>query len=312
MDSNDELKQFLRASRDRLSPEDVGLAAVYRHTHAGQARRVKGLRREEVAGLAGVSVDYYARLEQGRTKQVSPGILRAIAGTLRLNDTERDYFFALVAAQVEPARDAPPPPVQLVRPGVHRLLETLSASPAFVLGRGMQILAANTLAREVLFDVDVVPLRERNLARWVFLNDEARHRYADWPTVARDAAAILRIETGMRPNDRYVNELVGELSVKSQDFRHWWAQHNVYECTFGSKTLNHPLTGPIHIDYEALDVPGSSDQKIFIYTAEPGSQSQDALDLLASWAAGSSPSAAPEVPRPSSVSTVTDAADSRS
>lgn len=290
---NDELKQFLRASRARLTPEAVGLATVYQHTPAGNSRRVKGLRREEVARLAGVSIDYYARLEQGRTKQVSLSILRAVADALRLNATERDYFFALVAAQINPLRATPSAPIQRVRPGIHRLLDSLADAPAFVIGRGMQILAMNPLAREVLFDFEAVPVHERNLARWIFLNGNARDRYDDWDTVAKDAAAILRVDAAASSEDRFLNELVGELSVKSEDFRRWWPEHQVYECTYGSKTLNHPLVGPIHIDYEALALSGSVGQKLFVYTASAGSSSQAALDLLASWAATSAtPSAA--------------------
>lgn len=283
MDNSDELRQFLRASRARLTPEDVGLTSVYQHGPV-QARRVQGLRREEVAQLAGVSVDYYARLEQGRTKQVSASVLRAVADTLRLNDTERDYFVALVAAQVAPLHSSPVAPVQRVRPGIYRLLASLTEAPAFVVGRGTQLLAMNALAREVLFDFEAVPAEHRNLARWTFLSENARQRYADWETVASDAAAILRVDTAANPNDRFLNELIGELTVKSDDFRRMWAEHKVYECTYGSKRLTHPLAGRIDIDYEALDVPGSPDQKMFIYTASPGSKSQDALDLLASWA----------------------------
>lgn len=284
---NDELKQFLRASRARLTPETVGLASVYQHTPAGTSRRVKGLRREEVARLAGVSSDYYARLEQGRTKQVSLSILRAVADALRLNATERDFFFALVAAQIDPIRATPSAPIQRVRPGVHRLLDSLADAPAFVIGRGMQILAMNPLAREVLFDFETVPVHERNLARWIFLNANARDRYDDWETVAKDAAAILRIDAAASSEDRFLNELVGELSVKSEEFRRWWAEHQVYECTYGSKTLNHPLVGSIHVDYEALPLSGPVSQKLFVYTASAGSSSQAALDLLASWAATS-------------------------
>lgn len=283
MESVDELKQFLMACRARLTPDEVGL--VVSHQHAGTGRRVKGLRREEVAQLAGVSVDYYARLEQGRTKQVSASVIRAVGDALRLNDTEREYFVALVAAPTTSHRPAPTLPVQRVRPGIHRLLASFMDAPAFVVGRGMQLLAMNKLAREVLFDAERLPAADRNLARWTFLNPDARSRYVDWDTVASDAAAILRVDTAANPNDRFLNELIGELTVKSDEFRRMWAEHKVYECTFGSKRLRHPLAGEFLVDYEALDVPGSSDQKMFVYTAAPGSASQEALNLIASWAA---------------------------
>ncbi|WP_213814477.1 helix-turn-helix transcriptional regulator [Glaciihabitans sp. dw_435] len=286
MESQDGLKQFLRASRARLTPDDVGLAIVSPSTQPESVRRVQGLRREEVAQLSGVSVDYYARLEQGRTKHVSPAVLRAVARALRLNETERDYFFALVNAQTE-APPPPPLPVQRVRPSIHHLLASFTDSPAFVIGRGMQLLAMNRLAREVLFDFETVPFEQRNLARWTFLADEARQRFVGWESVASDAAAILRVDTSANPGDRFLNELIGELTVKSDEFRRKWNEHRVYECTFGSKLLEHPLAGRITITYEAFDVPGADDQKMFVYSAAPGSRSQEALNLVASWAAES-------------------------
>jgi hypothetical protein len=173
--------------------------------------------------------------------------------------------------------------VQRVRSGVHSLLESMATTPAFVVGRGMSLLAMNHLARVVLFDMDAIPAKERNLARWTFLDPEARRRYVDWETVAADAAAILRMEAGTRPADRALHELVGELTVRSADFRRMWSDHHVYACTFGSKRLMHPSVGRIDIDYEAFDVPGDPDQKVFVYTAASGSASADALSLLASW-----------------------------
>jgi hypothetical protein len=163
------------------------------------------------------------------------------------------------------------------------MLESMTSTPAFVVGRGMTMLAMNHLARAVLFDMDKVPAKDRNLARWTFLNPEAKQRYIDWETVAADAAAILRMQAGTSPNDRALHELLGELTVRSDDFRRMWTDHHVYECTFGSKRLMHPLVGRIDIDYEAMDVPGDPDQKLFVYNAEPGSSSSQALALLASW-----------------------------
>jgi transcriptional regulator with XRE-family HTH domain len=278
----DEIRTFLRSARARVRPEDPGLQRL---GVSGGVRRVPGLRRQEVAQLAGVSVDYYTRLEQGRAGQVSDSVLEAVSGALRLNSTEREYLWALVDARTRSALRGTSrvTPVQRVRSGVHSLLESMATTPAFVVGRGMSLLAMNHLARVVLFDMDAIPAKERNLARWTFLDPEARRRYVDWETVAADAAAILRMEAGTRPADRALHELVGELTVRSADFRRMWSDHHVYACTFGSKRLMHPSVGRIDIDYEAFDVPGDPDQKVFVYTATSGSASADALSLLASW-----------------------------
>ena len=283
MVNSNELGEFLKASRARLRPEDIGLSRTLRHSAVGASRRVVGLRREEVAGLSGVSVDYYARLEQGRTKQVGHAVLAAIADTLKLTSVEREYFYTLVSAQTVTPKTLPEETVQRVRPGMHQLLESLTGSPAFVLGRGMAILAMNPLAKAVLFDPGDLPSRDRNLARWTFLNPESRNRYVDWQTVADDAAAILRIDVTAYPNDRALTELIGELTVKSEAFQKAWAAHKVHECTYGRKRLRHPGVGRIDVEFEALDVPGATDQKLFVYTASSGSPSADALRLLANW-----------------------------
>jgi transcriptional regulator with XRE-family HTH domain len=241
------------------------------------------LRREEVAQLAGVSVDYYARLEQGRTRQVSAAVLDAVSAALQLNQTERDYFFSLALAQSSHSRSGTPPARPHVRPLVRRVLTSFAGSPAFVLGRGMQLLAMNALARALLFDIDAVPARERNLARWVFLVPEARERYAEWAEVASELAAVLRVDAAADPDDRELNELIGELTVKSADFRSVWCEHRVYECTSGTKRFTHPVAGPMQLDYQALDLPASGGQRIIVYTAAEGSRSEEALNLLTSW-----------------------------
>jgi transcriptional regulator with XRE-family HTH domain len=285
MDSGDELKDFLRASRAKLRPSDVGLPQTALHS-SGFARRVPGLRREEVAMLAGVSVDYYARLEQGRTRQVSDAVLFSVADALRLNPTEREYLFALVSLQVQPlSRRTAGSGAERVRPSVRRTLAAFTTSPALVMGRGMQVLAMNPLARAVFFDLDTIPRRERSMARWTFLAPEARDLYDEWETIAAEAAAVLRADAGAHPDDPALNELVGELTVKSADFRRFWADHDVYRCGFGTIRMTHPVAGPLSVDYEALDVPGAADQKIVVYMAPEGSRSEDALTMLASWTA---------------------------
>lgn len=277
MDHNAELRDFLRTRRARLSVDDVEIGGT------GRTRRVPGLRREEVAQLAGVSVDYYSRLEQGRHLNVSDDVLDAVARALRLDDTERAYLFRIAKASRRPRRRAPAP-VQRVRPGVWRLLEKLDdVSPAFVFGRRMDVLAANKLARALIGDFDAMPPREGNLLRYTFLDESTRELFVEWEEVARDNVAILRLDAGRHPDDPLLVELVGELSVKSPEFRRWWADHNVRERTHGTKRYHHPLVGDITVNYESLALLADPDQTLCIYTAEAGSSSETALQLLANW-----------------------------
>jgi transcriptional regulator with XRE-family HTH domain len=284
MIGNEEIRDFLRAIRARLRPEDVGLTAVRQPVSTAQGRRVPGLRREEVAQLAGVSVDYYARLEQGRTKQVSKPVLDAIADALRMNETEREYLFVLVDLQTQ-SHERPVPSVpQRVRPSIHRMLSDV-LSPAMVLGRGMQILAMNPLARALLFDVESVPYHDRNLAKWIFLDPEARGRYVDWSVIASDAAAVLRVAAGAHPGDRFLGDLVGELTTSSPEFRCMWGEHKVSECISGVVRILHPQVGGLAFDYEALDIPGALDQQLVVYVPAEDARTAEALSLLASWTA---------------------------
>ena len=202
MDHNAELKEFLRTRRARLRVEDVELGG------SARVRRVPGLRREEVAQLAGVSVDYYTRLEQGRHLNVSDEVLDAVARALRLDDVERSYLFEIARKKTRRARRRPAP-VQRVRPGVRRVLETLDeVAPAFVFGRRMDMLAANRLARALMGDFEALPPRERNLLRFTFLDESARELFTDWEEVARDNVAILRLDAGRHPDDPLLTELV--------------------------------------------------------------------------------------------------------
>lgn len=276
-----ELRDFLRAARDRVSPDAQDLVVAPGDL---RARRVKGLRREEVARVAGVSVDYYTRLEQGRAGVVSSTVLQGVARALRLNATEQAYFFALAGDAPLVEVDASEPP-ERVRPGIHHLLDGLVDRPALVHGAGLQVLAMNALARKLLFDADALPFRERNLARFTFLDPVARERYRDWHGVAASNAAVLRADTGRLPDDRGLHELVGELSVRSPDFARLWAEHRVADCAFGTVELWHPAVGDLTLGYEAFDVPGSARHKLKVYTAEPGSPSADALALIAAWTA---------------------------
>lgn len=270
------LADFLRTRRAKISPAQAGLPP------SPTARRVPGLRREEVAQLAGVSVDYYVRLERGHHVNVSEAVLDSIARALQLNDDERGHLFAVA----RPARSRPRPlPPQRVRPGLYRLLDTMSDVPALVVGRRTDILAANALARALYTDFDALPRRERNMTRYLFLDEGARSLYADWEDIARTGVATLRQYAGRHPHDPQLAELVGELSVRDADFRTWWADHDIQRRTHGTKLFRHPTVGDLTLDYEALAVTSDPEQILGIYTAEPGSSSAQALSLLAAWAA---------------------------
>jgi transcriptional regulator with XRE-family HTH domain len=282
-----ELREFLRTRRARITPEEAGLAPV------PGIRRVPGLRREEVARLAGVSVDYYVRLERGRGVNASEAVLDAIARALRLNDDERGHLFAVA----RPARTRPRPlPPQRVRPGLYRVLETMTDVPALIVGRRTDVLATNRLARALYTDFDALPHRERNLSRFIFLDEGARELYADWEGVARSSVATLHLYAGQHPHDPRLAELIGELSLRDPDFRRWWADHDVQRRTFGSKHFHHPVVGDLTLDYEALAATGDPDQILGVYTAEPGSASEEALRLLASWTSEAAVPSRPNLP----------------
>ncbi|MFF1748116.1 helix-turn-helix transcriptional regulator [Streptomyces mirabilis] len=273
-DRTTELGEFLRTRRAKISPEQVGL------TPAPTVRRVPGLRREEVARLAGVSVDYYIRLERGRNVNVSESVLDAIARALQLSSDERSHLFAVA----RPARTRPRPlPHQRVRPGLYRILETMADVPALVIGRRTDVLATNRLARALYTDFDALPRRERNMTRFIFLDESARTLYDDWEGIARTSVAALHLYAGQHPHDPQLAELIGELSLRDPDFRGWWADYDIQRRTYGTKHFHHPLVGDLTLDYEALAVAGDPDQILGIYTAEPGSPSEQVLRLLASW-----------------------------
>jgi transcriptional regulator with XRE-family HTH domain len=278
MEPNVELKEFLRSRRARILPEDVGMPAV------GGSRRVPGLRREELAQLAGVSVDYYIRLEQGRTANPSEAVLDAVARVLHLDDTERAHLFDLAKPAPRARRRAARRP-QRVSTSSYQLLENLdlAACPAFILGRRMDVLAINRMGRALINDFNALPAGQRNKARFMFLDENARSLYPDWDKVAPEYAAILRLDAGRHPDDPELSALVGELSVKSDQFRRWWADHQVLIRTSGQKRYHHPVVGDLTIDYQALTLPDDPDQTLFIYTTKPGTPSYEALQLLAHW-----------------------------
>ncbi len=274
MTQSSELAEFLRSRRARLRPEDVGLRPSL------GLRRVAGLRREELAAAAGVSVDYYTRLEQGRASGASDAVLDAIARVLQLDPSERLHLGRLT----KPGGLKMPAP-QGIRAGLQRVLDSLTDVPAFVLGRRMDVLAWNRLARGVITDFGALDARQRNMPRLVFLQDSSRSLYPDWEDVARETVGYLRWDAGHYPDDPELAALIGELSIKSDDFRRLWSEHGVQEKTFGRKSMRHPIMGEVDFAYETFTMPGEPDQTLCLYTVEQGSASESALRLLGSWLA---------------------------
>ncbi|MFE9724816.1 helix-turn-helix transcriptional regulator [Streptomyces sp. NPDC005794] len=275
LDRRAELSEFLRSRRARLKPEDVGLPDFGRH------RRVPGLRREELAQLAGVSVAYYTRLEQGNGQNVSGEVLGAIASALRLTDAEQAHLTHL--AKPKQHRKKASGRQQRVRVPLCQLLDTMEGVPAYVVGRRSEILAWNRMAAAVFGDWSQVAPQERNWARLVFLQSEYRELFVDWDQKASDIVSYLRMDAGCHPDDPRLSALVGELSVKSEEFRKLWARHDVKEKSHGVKRLHHPLVGELALSFETFALPDDAEQSVVAYHAEPGSASAEALRLLASW-----------------------------
>ncbi|QKV78264.1 helix-turn-helix domain-containing protein [Amycolatopsis sp. Hca4] len=265
------LGAFLKARRAALDPADLGLPPGVTH------RRVKGLRREELAQLAGISVDYYTRLEQGRAKNVSEAILDALARALRLDPGEESYLHNLAASK---RGEAPAP--QRVRPELQQLLDAIQV-PAFVFGRYLDVLAWNALGGAVAFDF--AHLEERSMPKLVFTDERAKQLHPEWDAVCRELVANLRAESGRHPGDPGFARLVEELSAASAEFRALWAEHAVREKAQGWKRFANPVVGELRLRYETLRLPDDPDQGLVVYHAEPGSASERALGLLASWIA---------------------------
>lgn len=276
---------FLRARRELVRPEDVGIPANSR-------RRVPGLRREELAMLAGVSADYYVRLEQGRDRHPSEQVLEALARALQLDEDATAHLHELARHTAVPKRRARPR-VERVRPGLLRMMEAWPNSPAFITGRRMDVLAANRLA-DALHPVCAA---RGNMVRTLFLDPEMCMLYAQFEKVASETVASLRASAGPEVDDPALIDLVGELSLKSEHFRRLWARHDVRAKTDGEKQFRHPLVGELTLSYETFTVNGAEGQQLVVYHAEPGSVSERGLALLASIVAGEAPA-----PRPSETS----------
>ncbi len=280
MDHKTEVSEFLSTRRARITPDRAGLPAY------GGNRRVPGLRREEVAMLAGMSVDYYTRLERGNLAGVSESVLESLAGALQLDEAEHAHLFDLARtanAGTRPRvrRNATP----TVRPAVQRILDSMHGVPAFIRNGRLDVLAANTLGEALYSELYANPARPVNHARFAFLDPRATRFWADWDRAAHDTVAILRSEAGRHPYDRALTELIGELSTRSDVFRGMWASHDVKFHRSGAKIINHPAVGPIQLDFEAFELPADDGLTILAYSAQPGTAAADSLALLASWAA---------------------------
>lgn len=283
MDNQQEVREFLTSRRAKITPEQAGLPS-------GTRRRVPGLRRSEVSALADMSVEYYAKLERGNLAGASPAVLESVARALQLDDAERAHLLHL--AQAADGSDA------LTRPRRRRparqwtphrslqwTLDAITAGPAFVRNGRMDILGTNALARAFYSDVHANPHNQANLARFTFLDSASRRFYPDWGLAADVTVAILRTEAGRNPHDKELHDLVGELSTRSDDFRTRWGAHNVRHHGTGTKNFHHHAVGDLTLAFEGLEMAAEPGLTITIYTAEPGSPSEEGLRLLASWAA---------------------------
>ena len=279
MTNQENVKEFLASRRAKITPDKAGLPAY------GGNRRVPGLRREEVAMLAGVSVDYYNRLERGNLQGVSESVLDSVSKALQLDPAEHAHLFDLArAANLSPAKRRKSSP-QLVRPSVQRLLDAMTDAPAWVRNNRHDFLAGNRLAYALYADYFIDPVRPANSARFMFLSEKSKDFYPNWERTADDVVAMLRSEAGTNPYDKDLSNLIGELSTRSETFRTRWAAHNVRFHRAGTKQLHHSVVGDLELSYEAMELTSDPGLTFLAYTAEPGSASADGLRMLSSWAA---------------------------
>jgi hypothetical protein len=280
VDNRSEVRQFLATRRAKITPEQAGLPFY------GGNRRVAGLRREEVAMMAGVSADYYTRLEKGNLAGVSDSVLHAVARALHLNEAEQAHLFDLAkTANTSPSRVPRRQPAPKVRPSVLRVLHSMTMTAAFVRNGRLDVLAINQLGRALYAPVFEDPHRPANMARFNFLDPRSTDFYPDWDDSADTSVALLHTEAGRDPYDRGLTELVGELSTRSEAFRTRWAAHDVRLHRTGVKHFRHPVVGRLDLTFDAMEIPTDPGITLTAYTAEPGTPSEQNLKLLASWAA---------------------------
>lgn len=277
MPTNEALRDFLMTRRARITPDRAGLPAY------GGNRRVAGLRREEVALLAGISVEYYTRLERGTVGSVSEAVVAGLVRALQLDEDEAAHLARLLQSSgpVRPQRRRTTP--ARVRPAVQLMLDSF-AGPAIVRNDRFELLAFNTLGRALYSPVLEFAAKRPNTARFMFLCPTASEFFLDWDRIATETVAALHTEAGRDPYDKDLSDLIGELSTRSEDFRQRWAAHNVYTHRAGAKRFGHPVVGEMTLNFESLRLVADPGLSMTIYTAEPASPSQERLDLLASWA----------------------------
>jgi transcriptional regulator with XRE-family HTH domain len=268
------LGRFLRARREEITPAEVGLTA------GPGIRRTPGLRREELATLAGVSIDYYTRLERGKETRPSPQVVDALARALKLSEAEHEHLRDLAASAARRSTDAPKAPSRTLPPGIAQILERLRPNPAYVMSRNMDVLAANPGGLRLLPGIDDWPAAKRNVARYMFLHPDAKAFFADWENQVRGCVANLRALAGTEPDAPDLQALVGELSVKSPAFAKLWDRYEVRPHTTGRKSYHHPLLGDITLGYQGFDLAGGNGVRMIVYYAEPGTGQEDALALL--------------------------------
>ena len=273
-----DIREFLVTRRARITPEEAGLPAY------GGNRRVTGLRREEVAMLTGVSVDYYVRLERGNLAGASESVLDSLATTLKLDDAERQYLFDL-ARTAGPAPKRRRKPSSIVRPAVQQVLDAMADAPAWVRNSRHDIIATNRMGRALYAPVFDDPHRPVNTTRFTYLNPAARDFWRDYDRIANDGASMLRLEAGRNPHDPDLIHLIGELSTQSELFRERWASRDVIFHRSGLKRLHHPIVGDLDLNYESMELPSEPGLVMNVYTAAAGSPTADALRVLASWVA---------------------------
>jgi len=279
VDPRSEIREFLTSRRAKITPEQAGLTSY-------GSRRVPGLRREEVAVLADVSLPYYTRIERGDMSGVSESVLEALARALQLDEAERAHLFDL-ARTLRPTSSSRRRrgTQQSIRSSVQHMLDAITAIPAFVRNGRLDILAANRLGRAFYSQHFDSPHQPVNSARFAFLDPRAQSFYLDWESIAKDMVAVLHEAAGRDPYDRALSDLVGELSTRSETFRTFWAAHNVRRHDTGVKSVHHPLVGEVTFTFESMELLADSGLTMFVYTTEPGSKSEQAMNLLASWTA---------------------------
>lgn len=279
MENRPEVREFLMSRRSKVTPKGAGLPVFGN-------RRVSGLRRSETAALAGVSVEYYTRLERGNLRGVSDAVLHSVANALQLDETERGHLYDLArAANASPVRAPRRPAKVAVQPIVQRIVDAMPTVPAFVQNNRFDILYSNTLGRALYSELYEDVSSRANTVRFVFFSPAARRFYVDWERVARGAVGQLRVEAGRNPYDIDLSNLIGELSTRSDDFRLMWGAHDVHIFRDGQKGFHHPVVGDMNLEHAAMTVPGDTEKLVTVYSPVPGSGAEDALKLLASWAA---------------------------